>query len=113
MDVEVRKIMAPWRSEKGQGEQTAGQPNSRTISTPTTTTTQQLSSNQQAKMTVGSEEDSLNDDDENVFALERSLGCMAVANQFSHSQNYENEFESYSFSGRGQTEEDLMYRTWS
>src|ERR1700735_2453348 len=42
--------------------------------TPTPTTTQQSPSSQQVKMAVGPERDSANDDDEDAFIMERSLG---------------------------------------
>jgi len=72
------------------------QPTGRTtLPTPTNITTEQSSPNQQAKMAVDPEEDSLNDDDENVFVMERSLGYMAVAKQFLYSGSHEKEFTFY------------------
>lgn len=65
-----------------------------TLSTTTKITTEQSSPDQQAKMAVSPEEDNLNDDDENVFVMERSLGYMTVEKQFLHSGRHEKEFAS-------------------
>jgi hypothetical protein len=45
-------------------------------------------------MAVSPEEDNLNDDDENIFVMERSLGYMTVEKQFLPSGRYEKEFAS-------------------
>ena len=61
--------------------------------TPTPTMTQQSPSNQQVKMAIGPERDSVSDDDEDAFIMERSLGYMTVAKGFLLPESHEKEFD--------------------